>query len=84
MPRYHFHLADGGRDPDNEGVELADIQAARLAAVQFAGDLLRDSPQELWEKGTWRVEVTDERNILLCTVVTLAIDAPTPVLEPAA
>lgn len=78
MPRYFFHLADGHRDFDEAGTELENDQAAQLAAVQFAGELLRHQPIELWQKGQWRVEVTDETGVLLFTIITLAIDAPTP------
>ena len=78
MPRYFFNLADGSREQDTDGVELPDIAAARLMAVEHAGELLGSEPTKLWQHGQWRVEVTDERGILLCTVITLAIDAPTP------
>ena len=78
MPRYRFHCADGTREPDTEGVELADDHAARAAAMQFAGQVLHDNPDEIWEHGQWRVEVTDDDGILLWTVITLAVDAPRP------
>lgn len=78
MPRYFFHCADGSRDPDLKGTELEHDQAAQQAAVAFAGAVLKDQPMLLWEKGAWRVEVTDEENILLFTVVTIAMDAPRP------
>ena len=78
MPRYHFHSADGSRDPDLEGTELENDQAAQQAAVAYAGAMLKDDPMLLWEKGSWRVEVTDEEGVLLFTVVTLAMDAPRP------
>jgi hypothetical protein len=32
----------------------------------------------LWHSGHWRVEVTDEDNALLFTVITLAVNAPKP------
>ena len=78
MPRYFFHCADGVRDPDREGTVLADDHAAQVAAVAFAGETLKHSPGTLWDKGQWRVEVTGEQGALLFTVITIAIDAPTP------
>lgn len=78
MPRYHFHSADGRRWSDEEGSELASDEAARVEAVRFAGEMLRGNPTELWRHGQWRVEVTDEENVLLFTIITLAIDAPVP------
>ena len=76
MPRYFFHAADGGREPDLKGTVLPDDAAAQYAAVQFAGETLRWNPKDIWNRGQWRVEVTDERGALLFTVITLAVDAP--------
>ncbi|WP_419828216.1 DUF6894 family protein [Sphingomonas sp.] len=76
MPRYFFHSADGERSYDEEGVELADDEAARNAAVGYAGEVLRYGGSELWDHGQWRVEVTDQEHQLLFTVITLAVDAP--------
>lgn len=78
MTRYFFNLADGGREPDSEGVELDSIEQAHVMAATYAGELLRDRPRELWRDGQWRVEVTDVRGVLRCTLITLAIDAPSP------
>jgi hypothetical protein len=78
MPRYFFHCADGVRIPDDVGTVLPNVAAAHLEAIAFAGETLRDQPQELWNKGSWRVEVTNEVKRLLFTVVTFAIEAPQP------
>ena len=79
MPRYHFHCADGHREPDLEGTELADDEAAQHTAIAFAGEVLKYDPKDLWQKGQWRVEVTDAQGALLFTVITLAVDAPKPI-----
>lgn len=76
MPRYFFHAADGRRDRDSTGVELADHASARAEAIRFAGAVLTDEPEVLWEGGPFRIEVTDAAQHLLFTVVTLTIDAP--------
>ena len=78
MPKYHFHCADGAREPDLEGTDLPNDEAAQQAAVAFAGEVLKHDPKMIWDKGTWRVEVTDADNVLLFTVITLVVDAPTP------
>ena len=78
MPRYHFASVDGHREPDDDGMELADDEAAQLMAVKYAGEVLHSDPRELWGNGQWRVEVTNDEGVLLFTVVTLAIDAPKP------
>ena len=78
MARYHFHCADGSREPDEEGTELASDEEAQRIAIVYAGEVLMSNPASIWEKGSWRVEVTNDDNALLFTVITLAIDAPRP------
>ena len=68
MPRYFFHSEDGQLFHDNEGTQLADAAAARVEAVRFAGALLMDRPQALWESTRWRMLVTDERRTILFTI----------------
>ena len=41
--RYHFHLRErGGYIPDEEGLELANLEAAREAAVAGARSIIAD------------------------------------------
>ena len=68
MPRYFFHSEDGRLEHDDEGTELADSGAARIAAVQLAGALLKDRSQALWESTRWRLLVTDEHAAILFTI----------------
>ena len=68
MPRYFFHSEDGRLEHDTVGTELADTATARLEAVQFAGALLRDRAQALWEGTRWRLLVTDESALILFTI----------------
>ena len=76
MPLYHFHVASGRRLTDGDGFELPNDKAAHLEAIRFAGEMLRDQPDVLWDTGQWRVEVCDEQNALLFTVIVLGVDAP--------
>ena len=76
MPRFFFHHTDGGFDPDNEGTELPDLATARVEAVRYAAEVVRDRPDEVWSGETFRIEVSDEHGMLLCTVVILGLDAP--------
>ena len=76
MPRYFFHRTDGGFDPDTEGTELPDMEVARVEAVRYAAGTMRDRPDYVWDGKDFRIEMTDEAGILLCTVVVLGIDAP--------
>lgn len=76
MPLYHFSSVDGRREPDPDGAELDNDEAAQAYAITYAGEVLKSDPAILWAHGQWRVEVTDDAGQLLFTVITLAIDAP--------
>lgn len=78
MGRYYFHTASGSRQRDREGMECNDAHAARVEAIRFAGALMADEPDVLWDGRDFRVEVTDEDQRLVCTVISLAVDAPRP------
>jgi hypothetical protein len=73
---YFFHTSDGARARDTTGTELADHNAARIEATKFAGLVLQAQPNVVWDNQDFRVEVTDDKDMLLFTVITLAIDAP--------
>jgi len=74
--RFFFNLAGAVYDPDNEGHELANVSVARIEAVKFAGEFLRDRPEVVWLGEEFRVEVTNGQRLLLFTVIVLGIDAP--------
>ena len=71
-----FHTADGSRERDTTGAVLANYQEARAAAIQCAGDVLRHELEHLWNDSDFRIEVTDEHDLMLFTVIMLAVDAP--------
>ena len=69
MRTFTVHLQ---RDHD-PAVEEMPLEAQSLAeaskmATQFAGEVLRDYPQELWDCGFWRVVVRDEAGAVLCAI----------------
>ena len=74
--RYFFNLAGAVYDPDNEGFELANISEARMAAVKFAGEYLRDRPEVAWLGDEFRIEVANSNRVLLFTFIAIGVDAP--------
>ncbi len=73
--RFFFNLAGTIYDPDNEGFELASISDARTMAVKAAAELIRDRPDIVWAGEEVRVEVTDENQLVLFTVIVFGVDA---------
>jgi hypothetical protein len=74
--KFFFNLAGAVHDPDNEGIELPNIGTARLEAVRFAAEYLRDRPEVVWLGDELRLEVTDENRMILFTLVVFGVDAP--------
>jgi hypothetical protein len=76
MPRYFFTTADGTREPDLDGTELPDVASARVEAIKYAGEVLSDHPEIIWDGEDFRVEVSDANGLVLFTVVTMAMNSP--------
>jgi hypothetical protein len=76
VPRFHFNAHDGSDHPDLEGVELADVPAARSFAIRYFRDMLHDDPGSLIECGEWKMEVTDEGGLTLFSLHLIGINAP--------
>ena len=77
MPLYFFNRTDGHSDIDQDGTELPDLKAARLEAVHYLAQTMRDHPADIWEHdGDLKVEVLDETRLVLCTVTVMTLDAP--------
>ncbi len=74
MAKYFFNTIDGGWVGDDEGLDLPNVAVARTEAIRFAGMLLNDNPDLLWDGRDFRVEVTDESQRVLVTVIMLAVD----------
>jgi hypothetical protein len=65
MPRYFFNTADGTRVPDDLGVDLQDVAAARSAAITYAGEILSSEPHLLDDDHHFTVEVTADAGLEL-------------------
>lgn len=76
MPRYYFNLADGHRERDDDGVELAGLNEARREAVVFLGATLRDEPDMIGDGQSLCVEVWNGRRELVFMVTARSMDAP--------
>jgi hypothetical protein len=79
MPRYFFNLDNHTLDEDHEGTILSDANEARVQAVVFAGDYLRDHPELVWDGSKFKVIVVDEVGTVLLNVVVTAATPATQV-----
>ncbi len=79
MPRYFFDVHDGVSMIDKAGVDLHDLESARIHAITTAGSVLRASAQRFWRGGEWHVVVRDDGGLILFTLTSVA--AASPALE---
>ena len=68
MPRYYFHLYNHDRIPDEEGVDLPDLAAARQEAVLSARELMAADVARGRLQLDQRIEVTDENSRIVLAV----------------
>ena len=73
MPRYFFNLLGRSTEPDSEGSEFPDIQAAQAAAVRLCGELIRELDGTFWEEPNWRLQVTNHDQKILLTFTFSAV-----------
>ena len=68
MAKYHFYIAGDLADPNQDGEEFDDDDAARISALRAFGEILRDE-RILLESGSFSMRVTDElgRTVILLT-----------------
>jgi hypothetical protein len=72
MPRYFFDIVDGKDFPDLQGSEFADLFAARMEAVRYSAEVLREMPERFWNNEKWTMTVSDADRIPLFTLKFLA------------
>ena len=69
MPRFYFHLHNDVDVPDDEGIELPDLDAARAHAVRQArftfGEMAKDQGRVVLHH---RIDIEDEQGKVLGTV----------------
>lgn len=74
--RYFFHVTGAADQPDQQGQEIGSLSDARIQAVRFASDYLRERPELVWLGEEFRVEVCDEKKRCLFTFIAVGVDTP--------
>ena len=74
MPRYFFHVHYNTAQPDSDGSELANLQAAQAAAVRLCGEMIRELDGKFWDAPQWQLRVTNQDQRPLFTLTLSAED----------
>ena len=77
MSRYYFHVLNGHTLLDDEGTELADLQAVRAEAVRASREIIltHEGNAEFWAGEPARLWITDGPNATGRTVLTIEMSA---------
>ena len=65
MPKFNIELRTENRVWETLLVEKSDHTELRIEVAQFVGELLKDHAGQIWADEDWRVDVTDERGLIL-------------------
>ncbi len=65
MPRFYFNVQDGKAGLDVIGTAMPDWTAARVEALRFMGEILKDNAPHIALDEDWRLEVTDSTGLTL-------------------
>lgn len=74
MPRYFFHTENGDRIRDDQGEDLADVDAARDEALTILGEILRYRGASFWTTRSFSVIVTDADDCVVVSITAKASD----------
>lgn len=78
MARYFFNIFEDGHKVDSVGGEYPDAEVARMQAVRFAADMLKNEPERVWRGAELRVEAADQWGTTLFTIIISGVDADAP------
>jgi hypothetical protein len=62
MPKFHFHL---DHERDEQGLELADLAAAKCEALDFAARHICDAANAFWSRAEWTLTVANQDELTL-------------------
>jgi tRNA threonylcarbamoyladenosine modification (KEOPS) complex Pcc1 subunit len=75
MPSYNIELRNAERIWETLAVEADDVDALRVEVATFVGELMRDHARTIWQDQEWRVDVTDERGLIMFILHIFATDS---------
>lgn len=73
MPIFRYVINDATPAESVQAVDFPDVDTAKGQAVIFAGTMLAEIDGAFWEDSEWRLDVTDEGGLILCSIVVLGI-----------
>jgi hypothetical protein len=75
LPKFHIGLRSDTHLNETLTVERDDLTALRIELARFVGDLLKEHAEIIWQDQDWRVDVTDEKGLILYVMEISATDS---------
>ncbi len=75
MAKYFFHAEGADSYPDEQGSDLADLEAVQLRAARMLGELLKEKAEEFWSDGL-RVHVANQTGLSLFSLEVVTTRSP--------
>ena len=75
MPNYHIELRTADQVWETVDVERDDLESLRIEVASFVGELLKDHAGRVWADKDWRVDVTDDKGLILYALSIFATDS---------
>jgi hypothetical protein len=75
VARYFFNIVEDDHKVDAIGADYANAEVARMEAVRFAAEMLKNEPQRVWRGAELRIEATDTWGTVLFTLIIAGVDA---------
>jgi hypothetical protein len=65
MAQYNIELRTESHVAETLKVEMEDLTALRIEVARFVGEMLKDHAGQVWADQDWRVDVTDDKGLIL-------------------
>jgi hypothetical protein len=75
LPKFLIGLRSDTHLNETLTVERDDLTALRIELARFVGDLLKEHAEIIWQDQDWRVDVTDEKGLILYVMEISATDS---------
>jgi hypothetical protein len=68
VPRYHIEVRTESHVATTLDVDRDDVESLRVEIARFVGELLTDHAGQIWVDEEWRIDVTDEADLILFVI----------------
>jgi hypothetical protein len=72
---YHFQVRTPTHVLLTQAGDFTSLDDARVEASRRSGELLREHADQLWVDQDWQMDVTDERGLILFSILIAAIQS---------